>query len=52
MSLDWNELSAVKDFLFTVFDHVVLLYFSGGILSAVFSIYIIRKVSTLIDKLR
>lgn len=47
-----NDLNLLKDFLFTIFDHMILLYFSGGILSMVFAIYIIRKVSTLIDKLR
>lgn len=47
-----NDLTALQDFLFTIFDHIVVLYFSGGILSFVFAIYIIRKLSTLIDKLR
>lgn len=48
----WGELAQVKDFLFTTLDQIIVLYFSSGILSAVFAIYIIRKVSTLIDKLR
>lgn len=48
----WQDLTLIKDFLFTTLDHIVLLYFSGGILSAVFAIYIIRKVSKLVDKLR
>lgn len=47
-----NDLVLLKDFLFSVFDRVIVLYFSGGILSCVFAIYIIRKVSNLIDKLR
>ena len=48
----WSELSQVKDFLFSIMDRIIVLYFSGGILSAAFAIYIVRKVSTLIDKLR
>lgn len=48
----WAQLGLIKDFLFTTLDQVIVLYFSGGIFSAVFAIYIVRKVSTLIDKLR
>jgi hypothetical protein len=48
----WQDIAVLKDFLFATLDHIVLLYFSGGILSAVFAIYIVRKVSKLIDKLR
>lgn len=47
-----NDLNLIKDFLFTILDHVILLYFSGGILSIVFCIFIVRKISILIDKLR
>ena len=48
----WNDLTAILDFCFSCMDRFLVLYFGGGILSAVFAIYIIRKVSTLIDKLR
>lgn len=48
----WNDLTSILDFLFSIMDRFIVLYFGGGILSAVFAIYIVRKVSTLIDKLR
>lgn len=48
----FQDLALIKDFLFSILDHIVLLYFSGGLLSCVFAIYIVRKISTLIDKLR
>ena len=47
-----NDLTLIRDFLFTIWDQLILLYFGGGILSFAFGIYLIRKVSTLIDKLR
>lgn len=47
-----NDLNLIKDFLFTCMDRIIVLYFSGGILSCVFAIYIINKISKLIDKLR
>lgn len=46
------DLDLIKDFLFTTLDRIIVVYFSGGILSCAFAIYIVRKVSTLIDKLR
>lgn len=48
----WNDLTSILDFLFSIMDRFIVLYFSGGILSAVFCIYIVRKVSNLIDRLR
>lgn len=48
----WTQLQDILDFLYTCWDQILLLYFGGGILSAVFCIYIIRKLSILIDKLR
>lgn len=48
----WDDLVLIKDFVFSCMDRIIVLYFSGGILSAAFAIYIVRKVSTLIDKLR
>lgn len=47
-----SDLNLIKDFLFSLFDRFIVLYFSGGILSVVFAIYIVRKISILIDKLR
>lgn len=47
-----NDLNLIKDFLFSCFDRFILIYFSGGILSCVFAIYIVRKIANLIDKLR
>lgn len=48
----WEQLNEILDFLYTCWDQMLVLYFSGGILSACFAIYIIRKLSTLIDRLR
>lgn len=48
----WEQLNQILDFLYTCWDQMLVLYFGGGILSAVFAIYIIRKLSILIDKLR
>lgn len=48
----WEQLNQILDFLYTCWDQMLILYFGGGILSAVFALYIIRKLSVLIDKLR
>lgn len=47
-----NDLNAIKDFLFVCLDNIVLIYFANGLMSIVFAIFIINKVSKLIDKLR
>lgn len=47
-----QDLELIKDFLFSILDRIVVLYFSGGLFSVVFAIYIVRKISTLIDRLR
>ena len=44
-----NNLNLIKQFLFDILDQVVFLYFSGGIFSAVFAVYLVRKVSRLFD---
>lgn len=48
----WEDLTRILDFLYTCWDQVLVLYFSGGILSATFAIMIIRKLSKLIDRLK
>lgn len=47
-----QDLELIKDFLFSILDRIVVLYFSGGLFSVAFAIYIVRKISTLIDRLR
>lgn len=47
-----EQLNQILDFLYTCWDKIIVLYFGGGILSVAFAIYLIRKVSKLIDKLR
>lgn len=47
-----HNLEAVKDFLFSILDQIVVLYFAGGLLSVSFAISIVRKISSLIDRLR
>lgn len=46
-----NDLDAILTFLFSCWDKFIVLYFSGGILSAVFAVWIIRKLSRLLDRL-
>lgn len=48
----WSDLNEVLDFVLATLDKVLVMYFAGGIFSAVFCIFIVRKVSTLIDRLR
>lgn len=44
-----DNLNLILSFLWSTLDQVVLLYFSGGILTFAFAIYIVRKVSRLFD---
>lgn len=46
----WQSLQLVLDFLFTCWDQIIVLYFAGGILSAVFVVFILRKISKLIKR--
>lgn len=48
----WEQLTQILDFLYTCWDQMLVLYFGGGLLSAVFAIMIIRKLSKLIDRLK
>lgn len=46
----WTQLNAILTFLWQTLDKVVILYFTAGsILSIVFAIWIIKKVSRLFD---
>lgn len=46
----WTQLNAILVFLWETLDKVVILYFTAGsILSIVFAIWIIKKVSRLFD---
>lgn len=45
----YEQLTQILNFLWTTLDGVILLYFSGGILSVVFAVWVIRKVSRLFD---
>lgn len=48
----FEDLNQVLDFMLATFDKLLVMYFAGGILSVVFCIFIVRKVSRLIDRLR
>ena len=47
-----SDLNLIKDFLFLIFDRIVYLYATEIILSIVMSIFVLRKISKLIEKLR
>lgn len=47
-----SEFNLIKDFMFFVWDQVVYLYATNIILSIVMAIFVLRKVSKLIEKLR
>lgn len=40
----WDQLNLIADFLLTSIGHVVNLYTAGGILSAVFALWVIRRI--------
>lgn len=46
----WSSLQLVLDFLFTCFDQILVAYFAGGILSSIFVLFILRKISKLIKR--
>lgn len=47
-----DELNSVLGFLFGTMSSIVALYLSGSILTGVFAIWLVRKISTLFDKIR
>lgn len=47
-----NDLNLIRDFLFLIWDRVIYLYATNIILSIVMAIFVLRKISKLIEKLR
>ena len=47
-----NDLNSIVGFVFSTFSDFFALYIGGGILSGVFVLWALRKVSRLFDKLR
>ena len=47
-----NDLNSIVGFVFSTFSDFFALYIGGGILSGVFALWLLRKVSRLFDKLR
>lgn len=47
----FDDLNAILQFLLTCWDRFLLLYFGGGILSVVFAVWIIKKISRLFERL-
>lgn len=47
-----DNLNAIVGFLFNALTSVFNLYLSGGVLTGVLAIWLLRKVSRLFDKLR
>ena len=46
-----DSLNHIVGFLFKTFDSVIGLYLAGGVLTGVFSLWLLRKVVRLFDKL-
>lgn len=44
-----SDINQLLRFTWDCLDHVIFLYFSGGILSLAFAVYIVRKVSKLFN---
>lgn len=47
-----NDLNAIVGFVFSTFSDFFGLYIGGGILTGIFALWLLRKVSRLFDKLR
>mgnify|MGYP006920141789 FL=1 len=47
-----NDLNSIVGFVFSTFSDFFALYIGGGILTGVFALWLLRKVSRLFDKLR
>ena len=47
-----DNLNSIVGFIFSTFSGVFGLYIGGGILTGVFVLWLLRKVSRLFDKLR
>lgn len=47
-----DSLNLIVGFVFSTFSDVFALYIGGGVLSGVFAIWLLRKVSKLFDYLR
>ena len=47
-----DDLNAIVGFVFSSCSQVLSLYLGGGILTGVLVLWLLRKVSTLFDKLR
>ena len=46
-----NDLNSIVGFVFSTFSDFFALYIGGGILTGVFALWLLRKVSRLFDKL-
>ena len=46
-----NDLNSIVGFVFSTFSDFFALYIGGGILTGVFVLWLLRKVSRLFDKL-
>lgn len=47
-----NDLNAIVGFVFSSCSDLLALYLSGGILTGVLALWLLRKVARLFDKLR
>lgn len=47
-----NDLNSVVGFLFSSMSSIFALYVGGGVLSGVFALWLLRKVSTLFNRLK
>lgn len=47
-----NDLNSIVGFVISTFSDFFALYIGGGILTGVFALWLLRKVSRLFDKLR
>jgi hypothetical protein len=47
-----TDLNSIVGFVFSTFSDFFALYIGGGILSGIFALWLLRKVSRLFDKLR
>lgn len=48
----YNDLILLLDFVKTQMSNIVILYTTNGIISIFFAIWIVRKISTLLDRIR
>lgn len=47
-----SDMQLILDFLWSSLDKVIIAYFANGVLTMVFAVWVVRKLSKLLDHIR